>query len=504
KINSKSSTNPKKQKKQLFSQYGERKNLKVLKWEVPKTTPSSEPPKEKVSEAKKPTTYKELSTSEKPEQSKSSTEEDRWEKSTPKCSLKINSKSSTNPKKQKKQLFSQYGERKNLKVLKWEVPKTTPSSEPPKEKVSEAKKPTTYKELSTSEKPEQSKSSTEEDRWEKSTPKCSLKKTASEADKPKKPTPIKKHAPAKETKPVKEKSTKPPPSTKAMKGKVLKVQKGKRYDRLIDEEDEEPQPPPEPQIEDDKHLVFQMLWGIVTRTNVDYDELLWEEFVQAIQIFFAYHANLNVPTKKTTPHELVGEVAIHEPTTGVIRSLPVVEGKGKAMLLMNRRTPMTKEASTRPSAQPKDDTSSKIVCDSLSPLDDKTGTEAGISGSEGDIEILNVGKEKGEDVSNTMELEERKVKLDEGQARSDPGNTLESRPSPDEDQAGSNPRQSYVALARPNSEPIHEDFIATIYPKVYESLKHNTEEHVFLEYPPSSSRTLLSMKNFDDAFIYGD
>ncbi|GJV02680.1 hypothetical protein Tco_1336249 [Tanacetum coccineum] len=51
-----------------------------------------------------------------------------------------------------------------------------------------------------------------------------------------------------------------------------------------------------------RHPVLQMQWGIVTRTNVDYAELLWEEFVQAIQIFFTHQANLNNPTKKLTPH----------------------------------------------------------------------------------------------------------------------------------------------------------------------------------------------------------
>ncbi|GKF64956.1 hypothetical protein Tco_0188404, partial [Tanacetum coccineum] len=35
-----------------------------------------------------------------------------------------------------------------------------------------------------------------------------------------------------------------------------------------------------------RHPVLQMLWGIVTKTNVDYVELLWEEFVQGIQTFF--------------------------------------------------------------------------------------------------------------------------------------------------------------------------------------------------------------------------
>ncbi|GJW44819.1 putative reverse transcriptase domain-containing protein [Tanacetum coccineum] len=45
-----------------------------------------------------------------------------------------------------------------------------------------------------------------------------------------------------------------------------------------------------------------MLWGIATRCKVDYAELLWEEFVQAIQTFFTHRANLNIPTKKPTPH----------------------------------------------------------------------------------------------------------------------------------------------------------------------------------------------------------
>nr|GFB94729.1 hypothetical protein [Tanacetum cinerariifolium] len=38
--------------------------------------------------------------------------------------------------------------------------------------------------------------------------------------------------------------------------------------------------------------------GIITSTNVDYAELLWEEFVQAIQTFLIDKANLGSPTKK--------------------------------------------------------------------------------------------------------------------------------------------------------------------------------------------------------------
>ncbi|GKB15715.1 hypothetical protein Tco_0849638 [Tanacetum coccineum] len=220
------------------------------------------------------------------------------------------------------------------------------------------------------------------------------KKTSSKADKP---TPVKKPAPAKQTKPVKEKSTKPAPSTKASKGKVLKVQKGKRSDRLVDEEDEEPQPASEPQIEDDEY-------------------------------------NLQ---------------------SGVTRSLLVVEGKGKAIACCTI-TP---------------------IRDTPSPADAKTGADTEKSNSEADTEILNVDEERGENVSNTVGLEERTVELDKGQAGSDPGKTPESRPPPDEDQAGSNPGQGHVALAGPNPEPMHEDFVAIVYPQK-EPSKANVEVKV--------------------------
>nr|GFA02193.1 hypothetical protein [Tanacetum cinerariifolium] len=54
-----------------------------------------------------------------------------------------------------------------------------------------------------------------------------------------------------------------------------------------------------------RYPVLQMLWGIITSTNVDYAELMWEEFVQAIQTFLTDKANLGSPTKtdrKDKPH----------------------------------------------------------------------------------------------------------------------------------------------------------------------------------------------------------
>ncbi|GJR06997.1 hypothetical protein Tco_0529981 [Tanacetum coccineum] len=54
-----------------------------------------------------------------------------------------------------------------------------------------------------------------------------------------------------------------------------------------------------------RHPVLQMLWGIVTQTNVDHAELIWEEFTQGIQIFSSHKAShkasLKNPKKKVTP-----------------------------------------------------------------------------------------------------------------------------------------------------------------------------------------------------------
>ncbi|GKG18390.1 hypothetical protein Tco_0372688 [Tanacetum coccineum] len=48
-----------------------------------------------------------------------------------------------------------------------------------------------------------------------------------------------------------------------------------------------------------------MLWGIITQTNVDHAELIWEEFTQGIQTFFSHKASHNAsqknPKKKVTP-----------------------------------------------------------------------------------------------------------------------------------------------------------------------------------------------------------
>nr|GEX45396.1 hypothetical protein [Tanacetum cinerariifolium] len=130
----------------------------------------------------------------------------------------------------------------------------------------------------------------------------------------------------------------------------------------------------------------------------------------------------------------VGSMAIREPVAEAIRPLLV------------RRTPATKKASTGPSTQPQYDTSANILCETPSPANAETSAETDKVISKGDIEILNIDEEQGEDVDNKVYLEEQTAELDEGRDGSDLGKTRESRPPPDddkmdEDQAGSNPKK---------------------------------------------------------------
>ncbi|GJU42604.1 hypothetical protein Tco_1195561, partial [Tanacetum coccineum] len=195
-------------------------------------------------------------------------------------------------------------------------------------------------------------------------------------------------------------------------------------------------------------------------------------------------------------------VAIQELVVEVIRPLPVVEGKGKAIVtkeqaaqsllalhtpkrrsitdqfILQRRTLTTDEALTGRSAQPLDDTSANIIRDSPSLADAETGARSDKTSSR-------------------------------DQAGSDPDETLESRPQPEqvhieEDHVGPDLGISCVDLAGPDPKSTHNEFMADLYPKVQESLKFPADEHVLLEDPLSLTRTLSSMKNLEDAYAIGD
>ncbi|GKA61414.1 hypothetical protein Tco_0760821, partial [Tanacetum coccineum] len=158
-------------------------------------------------------------------------------------------------------------------------------------------------------------------------------------------------------KPAKEKSTKATPLQKAGKGKVAKVRNIKSSFQLVDDPNEEPaQPEPEPEPEPEHQ-----------GKGEEYD------MEHAIQ--------MSLKSFQAQSQAHVGSVAIREPVAEATRPLPVVEGKGKAIVTKEQaaqslRNPATEEASTGPSAQPQDDTSTNIVCDSLSLAIAGTGAES--------------------------------------------------------------------------------------------------------------------------------
>ncbi|GJS63079.1 hypothetical protein Tco_0677643 [Tanacetum coccineum] len=125
-----------------------------------------------------------------------------------------------------------------------------------------------------------------------------------------------------------------------------------RYD---EEADEEPQPASKLQVEDDE-----------------------------------YNLKRGIQMSLESLQASIGGVAVREPDPGIIQKLPDVEGKGKAI----RRTPVTQDASTGPSAQPQDDTSANVVHDTLSLVDSTNDVETGADmekfNSETYTEILNV------------------------------------------------------------------------------------------------------------------
>ncbi|GKC13135.1 retrovirus-related pol polyprotein from transposon TNT 1-94, partial [Tanacetum coccineum] len=153
--------------------------------------------------------------------------------------------------------------------------------------------------------------------------------------------------------------------------------------------------------------------------------------------------------------------------------------------------------------------SANIVRDSPSPADAETGARSDMKSSKGDTKIVQITEELGEDVEKQENVEEKMVELDQDQAGSDPGETLESRPQPEqvymeEDQARLELGIGRVALAGPDPEPTHDEFMADLYLKVQESLKFPADEHVILEDPLRSTETLSSIKNLEDAYAIGD
>ncbi|GKD31915.1 retrovirus-related pol polyprotein from transposon TNT 1-94, partial [Tanacetum coccineum] len=71
-----------------------------------------------------------------------------------------------------------------------------------------------------------------------------------------------------------------------------------------------------------RHPVLQILWGIIHRSNIDYAERIWEEFVQSIQTFLTDRKNLATAArgKKKTAHWLIPSVRFTKLTIHHLRT----------------------------------------------------------------------------------------------------------------------------------------------------------------------------------------
>ncbi|GJY68498.1 hypothetical protein Tco_0471480 [Tanacetum coccineum] len=213
-----------------------------------------------------------------------------------------------------------------------------------------------------------------------------------------------------------------------------------------------------------RHHVLQMLQGIVTRTNVDYVELLRPESPRHVTGDDFLLGNLkfipkgekddkpkvtqekpSVPSpakqskrgkvrkvrkgkcplklidEEAHDQALIGGVAFCEPAaSGMTQNLPVVEGKEKgiaidehaAQSLLELQTPKKKSTIDQYIFQ----RWIPATLDSPSLEDAKTGAAVELSVNEADTEPLSVGKDlpQGEEVPKTVTLEERTVDVDEG------------------------------------------------------------------------------------------
>ncbi|GJX80490.1 hypothetical protein Tco_0328639 [Tanacetum coccineum] len=196
----------------------------------------------------------------------------------------------------------------------------------------------------------------------------------------------------------------------------------------------------------------EMLWGIITSTNVDYAELMWEEFVKAMQTFLTDKANLGSPTKKgrkEKPHVI-----------------PYCRFTKLMICHMGRIHNIHQRL-----ASPFHLAEENFRLDNLKFI------------SKGEIDEVFRMSIPNELISNNIMKESYYNAYLEMVAKHD---------------------QKVAAKKEGNKKSPTGKFQPIIYLKFQESLKFLANEHVILEDPLSSTRTLSSMKNLEDAYAIGD
>nr|GEW95967.1 monodehydroascorbate reductase [Tanacetum cinerariifolium] len=219
----------------------------------------------------------------------------------------------------------------------------------------------------------------------------------------------------------------------------------------------------------------------------------------------------SMKTAYALPRGPLPPVVIRKPESKKYQPLPEVPGKGKAKVTEEQvaHDLLSLQKAKRKSLVQQYILQKRIFEPAGSSFRDES-PYAALGQSDSEEESKNVmlgategGNDEDQAGSNLDEMSEGQVGPDPGNA----GNEEQSIPS-HVVHAGSDRERIDLDVTdvspQPSTEQLDEGFLATAYPKIQECLKLAVEEHVSLEEPASSSRTLFSLHHLSRDISFGD
>ncbi|GJT63026.1 hypothetical protein Tco_1006559, partial [Tanacetum coccineum] len=287
-----------------------------------------------------------------------------------------------------------------------------------------------------------------------------------------------------------------------------------------------------------RHPVLQILWGIIHRSNIDYAERIWEEFVQSIQTFLTNRKNLATAArgKKDSSYayskfvgkdgrEIFGMPIPDTLLTDEIKGAPYYEDYQEHVveyqqILDAERSKAeegraTESSKTTKVTKPK---AAKVIKPANDPAPKKRKMVKETSDDPLPAKSLKAGlvgkMRKAKSPRRLIDDYEDQVGpnpsvQDEGQARPNPGIAIESQlQSSHVVHAGPNLEHMDLgtsdASTQQKPEQMDEEFTTTTCPNVQGNLKLLTEDQVILEELASSTGTLSSLQNLDKDLSFTD
>nr|GEW95231.1 copia protein [Tanacetum cinerariifolium] len=294
------------------------------------------------------------------------------------------------------------------------------------------------------------------------------------------------------------------------------------------------------QLDEKWALVLQILWGIVTQSNIDYAERIWEEFTQSIHTFIKDNRGGTSSTQDMTLHSTC---RMKEPILGYLK----FSAKGSKREVFGMPIPEASKAEEVPAMEPEVPAMEPQVAaedsDLQKALEESMKTAYALprgplplvvirEPESGKYQLLpevpKKGKAKVTEEESNSEEESEKVVLgateggnDEDHAGPDPGAQAEGQMGTDADSGNTGDEEQSIpspvvhagpdhehmdldvanVSPQPSTDQLDEGFTATAYSKVQESLKLAVEEQVLLEEPASSSGTLSSLQHLIESTV---